>query len=235
MFLIKNLIASTIHLGNKTNKWNPRTSNYLLGIRDGIFVIDLEQTIIMMKRALTFIKKVCSRRGFIFYVPLLPINKIQGHVGTDKIQQNIENKIKPFTSSLEENNLIFLSPEYLSFSKQRGMLYAWTQKRKNLYISTLNENSLVADKNAFNLFFKPEALYIVDTNTNTALVKEALKVQIPIIGILDSNSNTYNIQYPIPGNNDNIEAQKLYTELLINSIVDAKKTEIKMISTKITN
>lgn len=229
MFLIKNFVASTIHLGNKTNKWNPRTSNYLLGIRDGIFVIDLEQTLIMMKRALTFIKKVCYRRGYIFYVPLT--NKLQG--GTNSIQQNIEKKIKPFTSNLEENNLIFLSPETFSFSKQRGMLYAWTQKRKNLYISTLNEDSLVADKNSFNLFFKPEALFVVDVNTNTALIKEALKVQIPIIGILDSNSNTYNIQYPIPGNNDNIEAQKLYAALLTNAAINAKKTEIKMISNNV--
>ncbi len=68
MFLIKHFVLSNIHLGHKTNKWNPRTASFLLGMRDGIHVIDLEQTILMAKRALNFVKKVCERRGYIFFV-----------------------------------------------------------------------------------------------------------------------------------------------------------------------
>ena len=229
MFLIKHFVASSLHLGHKTNKWNPRTSNFILGMRDGIFIIDLEQTLIMIKRALTFIKKVCLKRGYIFYIP--------------SFIQNESFFIKNNTKSLEnplikkrETNLIFLYPEFFSSSKQRGMLYAWTQKRQNLYTLSLDKNELEnkiqlnPNLNTSNLFFKPEVLFILEINANTTLIKEALKLQIPIVSILDSNSNTYGIQYPIPGNNDTLEAQKLYTELLINTIIDAKKTEIKLIT-----
>ncbi len=68
---------------------------------------------------------------------------------------------------------------------------------------------------------------MLQVNPNSSLVKEALKFQIPIVGILDSNSKPYAIQYPIPGNDDSKEAFSFYMELLINTILDTKKIEIK--------
>jgi len=75
MFLIKDLIKADIHLGRPINKWNPRTSYYLFAIKDEIHIIDLEQSIIMLRRAMNFIKKICSRRGAILYIPHIPESK----------------------------------------------------------------------------------------------------------------------------------------------------------------
>ena len=83
-------------------------------MRDGIFVIDLEQTLIMIKRALSLIKKVCLKRGYIFYIPSL----IQSQRDSFKAKK----EKNPFNNN--NSNLIFLSPELFSSSKQRGMLYA---------------------------------------------------------------------------------------------------------------
>lgn len=241
MFLIKHFVASNIHLGHKINKWNPRTSNFILGMKDNIFIIDLEQTLIMIKRALTFVKKICLNRGYIFYVPSFfstqKDSKFRKENDSLKIRTNINNKIKSFPTNLRqgENNLIYISPEFISSSKTRGMLYAFTQKRNNLYtFSSYTNISSNLDKNNSNLdflnfFFKPEVLFLLDTNKNPALIKESLKLQIPIIGILDSDSNIFGIRYPIPGNDDTLETQKLYTELLLNTIIDAKKKEAKLL------
>ena len=243
-------------------------------MKDNIFIIDLEQTLIMIKRALTFIKKICLNRGYIFYVPsFLPASSPKGGqpgdsgIGSYSIHNNIENKIKSFPSNLQENNLIFLSPEFISSSKQRGMLYAFTQKRKNLSsfasfsppvitensadkeetpgiahssksaalassgaTSDASTNSSATKKNTnLGFFFKPEALFLLNCNNNTALIKEAIKLQIPIVGIVDSDSNIFGIRYPIPGNDDTLETQKIYTELLLNTIIDAKKKEAQLL------
>lgn len=249
MFLIKHFVASNIHLGHKINKWNPRTSNFLLGIKDNIFIIDLEQTVVMIKRALTFVKKICLNRGYIFYVPSFIQNE------SFIIRKNIENKIKSFPINLQDNNLILLTPKFVSSSKQRGMLYAFTQKRKNLlslglssfkstvlssattdkkgndlFSTTLSPAFMTANQEVHQTFFlKPEALFLLNTNNHVALIREAAKLQIPVIAIIDSDSSVLGIRYPIPGNDDTIETQKIYTELLINTIIDAKKKEAKLI------
>lgn len=208
-------------------------------MRDGIFVIDLEQTLIMLKRALTFIKKICLKRGYVFYVPSQEsffTNEKTFFKSTSKFlsdQTNSFSMQKSGVSHVSHSyfNLLFLSPNYFSSSKQRGMLYALTQKRKELPIlSDKNSNVILKDDinfNSFNLFLKPEVLFMLQVNPNSSLVKEALKFQIPIVGILDSNSKPYAIQYPIPGNDDSKEAFSFYTELLINTVLDTKKIEIK--------
>lgn len=225
MFLIKHFIASNIHLGHQVNKWNPRTCYFLLGMRDGIFLIDLEQTLIMLKRALTFIKKICLKRGYIFYVP----SQDSFFKSTKFFNDRINNLT--FHQSGSYFNLLFLSSNYYSSSKQRGMLYALTQKRKELPIlPDKTSNVILKDDvnfHSFNLFLRPQALFMLQVNSNSSLIKEAVKFQIPIVGILDSNSKPYAIQYPIPGNDSSKEAYSFYTELLINTILDTKKTEIK--------
>jgi hypothetical protein len=215
----------------------------------------------MLKRALTFVKKICLKRGYIFYVPyyenstilkgdnnffiptaaVTSVNKTNVVVRTTtaatikqkkKTESNdIANVFNTFSNvaAKTEFNLVFLSPEYFSFSKQRGMLYAFTQKRKTLPI-LFNKHSFFANNarsNSFQLFIKPEALFVLHTNTSTALIKEAVKLQIPIIGIINSHSNPYAVAYPISGNNESQEALNLYTELLLNTILDAKKSESK--------
>jgi ribosomal protein S2 len=296
MFLIKHFTASTIHLGHKINKWNPYTSYFLLGMRDGIFIIDLEQTLIMLKRALYFIKKICLKRGYIFYIPsqkisfsnekfikknIFSLNNVPNsvvnilqkqriskfdirinpqnfkslylqhvhnnfNIQKNKWFSNETKKIQNTNSLIKEshkiisttdvytsnfNNLIFLSSDIgiSSFSsKQRSMLYALTQQRKNLKFNDLSTQKNITNQfHNFNFFFKPEVLFILETNLNTTLIKEAIKLQIPIIGILDSNSYSYGIQYPIPGNNDSYTALNFYTELLIHTVMDTKKQEIK--------
>ncbi len=73
-------------------------------------------------------------------------------------------------------------------------------------------------------------MFILNTNSNAALVKEAIKLQIPIIAVLDSDSDPYGIQYPIPGNDDSIDAISLYTELLLAAVAAGKQNELKKIA-----
>lgn len=256
-------------------------------MRDGIFVIDLEQTLIMMKRALNFIKQVSLRRGYIFYVPAVSGSLRNGN--SFGLEQG-----KSFVNQdfLQLVQLVFLSPESFSSSKQRGILCTLTNKRQGLPIfgggtgspkpaadqrveepleaksesvafkkqdqdgvlrsspsiqgypgttvdltcSFRGQPSLgvsrknaskTEEENSSHLCFKPEVLFILQTIPNSALIKQAIKLQIPIVAIIDSNSNVSYIQYPIPGSDDAIQAQDFYTELLISALIDAKKNEAK--------
>lgn len=98
--------------------------------------------------------------------------------------------------------------------------------------STIKSRDLLAPLSNFHnpfLIF-PEALFILHINSNLLLIKESIKLQIPLIAILDSNCNPYGIQYPIPGNDDSIDSINFYTELLLHSFIHSKKTELKSLS-----
>lgn len=242
MFIIKNFINTTIHLSKKINKWNPRISYYILGIRDNIYIIDLEQTLIMIKRALNYIKQISLNKGYIYYI--LPIlsnykkclnKKINTH--NNLVYPLVEKKL--FNKKIEINKLNKID-NLITLYGSNNIINNLTYKRnilglnpiiKNYNINNIN-NVIMLNYNTHNnkiknIWLKPEILFIPQINKNIALIKEGIKLQIPIIGILNNNSYSYGIQYPIPGNDNTNEALNLYIELVINTIINIKNNEIK--------
>lgn len=183
MFLIKHFVSSAIHLGHRTSFWNPRSSYFLLGSKDGLHIIDLEQSVVYFRRAIDFIRRICLLRGSIFYIP----------------------------SPLSSGPIIPLNSHIFPCLKQsRDIL-----------------SSLTSFHNPFLIF--PEALFILHIDSDLLLIKESIKLQIPLIAILDSNCNPYGIQYPIPGNSTAVDSINFYIELLTNSLVDSKKSEFSLL------
>lgn len=248
MFLIKHFVLSNIHLGHKTNKWNPRTASFLLGMRDGIHVIDLEQTILMAKRALNFVKKVCERRGYIFFVcrndsspmrtqysgrnpsfidnprrknPVSVSLSSSSLDGKSHLAHNLSSTLKTFgPTGTEPRTTQHSNESVFVHDGQLQLIHCGPQS---------GPHSLVQKRQGKQLFFQPEAVFILNTAPNAALIKEAIKLQIPIIAVLDSDSDPYGIQYPIPGNDDSVDAISLYTELLLAAVAASKQNELKKI------
>lgn len=225
---IKQLLDAGVHLGHKTFRWNPKMSPYIFGSKDSIHIIDLVQTLEMTNVALHEIHKCIVAGGKILFVSTkkqatetisaLAKDTSQFYVnhrwlgGMLTNWKTISNSIKRYkklSEDLKQESTGFTKKEILKMGKQRDKL----------------ERSLggIADMKK-----TPNMIFIIDTNVEDLAVKEALKLNIPIVAIIDTNSDPTEINFPIPGNDDARRAINLYCELIKQTILDAQKN----ISTK---
>ena len=225
---IKQLLDAGVHLGHKTFRWNPKMSQYIFGSKDSIHIIDLVQTLEMTNVALHEIHKCIVAGGKILFVSTkkqatetisaLAKDTSQFYVnhrwlgGMLTNWKTISNSIKRYkklSEDLKQESTGFTKKEILKMGKQRDKL----------------ERSLggIADMKK-----TPNMIFIIDTNVEDLAIKEALKLNIPIVAIIDTNSDPTGINFPIPGNDDARRAINLYCELIKQTILDAQKN----ISTK---
>jgi len=220
---IKQLLEAGVHLGHKTFRWNPKMSKYIFGSKESIHIIDLVQTLELTKAALQEIYKCVSSGGNILFVSTkkqasdtvasLAKDTSQFYVnhrwlgGMLTNWKTISNSIKRYkhlTEDLKKDNTGFTKKEILKMGIQRDKL----------------ERSLggIADMKK-----TPDMIFIIDTNVESLAVKEAQKLNIPIVAILDTNSDPVGINHPIPGNDDARRAINLYCELIRQTILEAQK------------
>ena len=220
---IKQLLDAGVHLGHKTFRWNPKMSPYIFGSKDSIHIIDLVQTLEMTNVALHEIHKCIVAGGKILFVSTkkqatetisaLAKDTSQFYVnhrwlgGMLTNWKTISNSIKRYkklSEDLKQESTGFTKKEILKMGKQRDKL----------------ERSLggIADMKK-----TPNMIFIIDTNVEDLAVKEAVKLHIPIVAIIDTNSDPTEINFPIPGNDDARRAINLYCELIKQTILDAQK------------
>ena len=220
---IKQLLDAGVHLGHKTFRWNPKMSQYIFGSKDSIHIIDLVQTLEMTNVALHEIHKCIVAGGKILFVSTkkqatetisaLAKDTSQFYVnhrwlgGMLTNWKTISNSIKRYkklSEDLKKESTGFTKKEILKMGKQRDKL----------------ERSLggIADMKK-----TPNMIFIIDTNVEDLAIKEALKLNIPIVAIIDTNSDPTGINFPIPGNDDARRAINLYCELIKLTILDAQK------------
>ncbi|RUA17166.1 MAG: 30S ribosomal protein S2 [Alphaproteobacteria bacterium] len=219
---IKQLLDAGVHLGHKTFRWNPKMSPYIFGSKDSIHIIDLVQTLEMTNVALHEIHKCIVAGGKILFVSTkkqatetisaLAKDTSQFYVnhrwlgGMLTNWKTISNSIKRYkklSEDLKQESTGFTKKEILKMGKQRDKL----------------ERSLggIADMKK-----TPNMIFIIDTNVEDLAVKEAVKLNIPIVAIIDTNSDPTEINFPIPGNDDARRAINLYCELIKLTILDAQ-------------
>tara|TARA_B100000029_G_scaffold337397_1_gene329597 strand:+ start:7408 stop:8259 length:852 start_codon:yes stop_codon:yes gene_type:complete len=220
---IKQLLEAGVHLGHKTFRWNPKMNKYIFGSKDSIHIIDLVQTLEMTKVALQNIHKCVSDGGRILFVStkkqaaetiaLLAKDTNQFYVnhrwlgGMLTNWNTISNSIKRYkklSEDLKKESTGFTKKEILKMGIQRDKL----------------ERSLggIADMKK-----TPDMIFVIDTNIESLAVKESFKLNIPVVAIVDTNSDPTGIDFPIPGNDDARRAINLYCELIKNTILDAQK------------
>jgi small subunit ribosomal protein S2 len=220
MFLAKHFVASAIHLGHKTNKWNPKTAPFLLAVRNDIHIIDIEQSILMVRRALNFLKKVCAKRGTLRASIPTWARSSSGLLSTGL----------PVTGNASPSTLGAGGAEHtaagLLASKDGGLgLCSHLSSVGGALAFARPGRGAGPRHSGSDALAIPEVLFFPNVNDNAIHIREAVKLQIPVIGIIDSDTNPLGIQYPIPGNDDPIESILLYTSLILNAIADAKIEE----------
>ena len=219
---IQQLLEAGVHLGHKTLRWNPKMKKYIFGKRDSIHIIDLTQTLELTKVALEKVYNTISNNGKILFV-------------STKKQAS-----EAIAEVAKETDQYFVNYRWLG-----GMLTNWgtisnsIKKLKKLEIDLSAENRGFTKKELLKMSVKkdklqrslggiaemkkiPDLVFVIDTNYESLAIAESAKLGIPIIAILDSNSNPDNIDYPIPGNDDARRAIDLYCNLIKETINSAK-------------
>jgi small subunit ribosomal protein S2 len=230
---IQQLLEAGVHLGHKTLRWNPKMKKYIFGKRDSIHIIDLTQTLELTKVALEKIHNIVANNGKI----LLVSTKKQASEAIAEVAK--------------ETDQYFVNYRWLG-----GMLTNWgtisgsIKKMKKYEADLVAENRGFTKKELLKMSVKkdklqrslggiadmkkvPDLVFIIDTNYESLAIQESVKLGIPIIAILDSNSNPDNIDYPIPGNDDARRSIDLYCNLIKETIFDAKKAASIVESKKI--
>ena len=230
---IQQLLEAGVHLGHKTLRWNPKMKRYIFGKRDSIHIIDLTQTLELINSALQKIYSTVKDNGKIlfistkkqaseaisdlakdtnqYYVNYRWLGGMLTNWGT--ISNSIK-KLEKINQDLSSENRGFTKKELLKMSILRDKL-----QRSLGGISSMKK--------------VPDLVFIIDTNYESLAIKEAIKLNIPIIAILDTNSNPDGIDFPVPGNDDARRSIDLYCSLIKETIENAKKELPKIEDTKV--
>ena len=225
---IQQLLEAGVPLGHKTLRWNPKMKDYIFGDKNSIHIIDLTQTVVFLKNALSEIHKCIAKGGKILLVStkkqaseqisdlaketeqfFVNYRWLGGMLTNWNTIQNSIKRMKLLNEQLSKDDIGFTKKEILKLGKERDKL----------------QRSLGGIENMKKI---PDMIFIIDTNIESLAVKEAIKLKIPIVAILDTNSDPTDIQFPIPGNDDARRSINLYCDLIKNTIVDASKSVAKI-------
>ncbi|MBL7165234.1 MAG: 30S ribosomal protein S2 [Dehalococcoidales bacterium] len=220
---IKELLEAGAHFGHPTSRWHPRMKQYIFTKRDGIHIIDLERTASMLEKACEFIKQVAAEGGDVMFVG----TKKQAHDATEEEAQRcgmfFVNQ-RWIGGTLTNFATIQSRIDYLVRLEDQQARGGFSRLPKK---EVLKIEEKIARLNRQMGGFKemtrlPAALFIIDTTKEGIAIAEAKRVGIPIVAVVDSNSNPVDIDYPIPANDDAIRAIRLVCSKIANSILEGK-------------
>jgi small subunit ribosomal protein S2 len=225
-FTMRQLLEAGVHFGHHTRRWNPKMAGYLFGVRNGIHIIDLEQSVPLLYRGLQAVRDVVAGGGRVLFVgtkrqaqePIAEAAKRCGQYYVNHrwlggmltnfktVSQSIK-RLREFDERLKEQQSGLTKRELLELTRDRDKL----------------ERALGGIKEMGGL---PDIIFVIDTNKEAIAIQEANKLRIPVVAVLDSNSSPDGIAYPVPGNDDAMRAIHMYCELFSGAVLDGLQAEL---------
>ncbi len=223
---LRQLLESGVHFGHHTRRWNPRMAPFLFGVRNQVHIIDLQQTAPMLEKALKAVRDVTAAGGRVLFVGTKRAAADYVAEAAQRCGQYYVNhrwlggmltNWKTITGSIKRLRQMdeLLAGETQGLTKKEVLNL--TRDKEKL------ERALGGIKDMGGL---PDILFIIDTNKEKLAVEEANKLGIPVIAILDSNSDPTGVTYPVPGNDDAIRAITLYCDLIAGAVLDGISAEL---------
>ncbi len=222
---MKQLLEAGVHFGHQTSRWNPKMKPYIFGARNGIYIIDLQQTVRMFKDAYAFVRDLAAEGGQVLFVGtkkqaqdaireeaercgmFYVTNRWLGGMLTNfqTIKQSID-RLRKFDETLESTAMTeaLTKKEMIQIRRERDKLMA----------------SLGGIKNMRKL---PDTLFVVDPKKEEIAVKEANKLGIPVVAAVDTNCDPDVIDYKIPGNDDAIRAIRLFCAAVADAVIEGRE------------
>jgi small subunit ribosomal protein S2 len=222
---MRDMLSAGVHFGHQTRYWNPKMSKYIFGARNKIHIINLEHTVPAFNEALALVQQMASQKKKILFVGTK-------RAAQKTIKEQAERAGQPFVSHrwlggmLTNYKTIRASIRRLSeltAQSQDGTFTKLTKKEALMRTRDMEklERSIGGIKNINGL---PDALFIIDVDHERIAIQEANKLGIPVIGVVDTNSNPDGVDYVIPGNDDAIRAIKLYAAAIADACLDGSKS-----------
>jgi len=230
---MKELLEAGVHFGHETKRWDPKMKPYIFGARNGIYIIDLQKTVQLFKEAYQFVREICAKGEYFLFVGtkkqaqetiyeqanrcamFYVNNRWLGGMLTNfqTIKHSIDRLNKLEAMKNEEIYNLLPKKEVLELEKERSRL----------------ERSLGGIKKMDRL---PGAIFVVDPKKEKIAVREARKIGIPSIGIVDTNCNPEELDYIIPGNDDAIRAIHLFASKIADACIEGKQLYEKQLQTE---
>ncbi|HTP83608.1 MAG TPA: 30S ribosomal protein S2 [Alphaproteobacteria bacterium] len=226
-FTMRQLLESGVHFGHHTRRWNPKMAPFLFGVRNNVHIIDLQQTVPMLEQALNAVRDVAANGGRVLFVgtkrqaaePIAEAAKrcgqyyvnhrwLGGMLTNWKTISNSIRRLRELDEQITQETSGLTKKELLNLTRDRDKL----------------ERALGGIKEMGGL---PDALFVIDTNKDAIAVDEARRLNIPVIAVVDSNSDPTNIKFPVPGNDDALRAIQLYCDLFSGAVLDGLQAEMK--------
>ena len=221
---MKELLEAGVHFGHQTKRWNPKMKEYIFGERNGIYIIDLQKTLKMFKEASKYVQELAAAGKTIMFV------------GTKRQAQDA------ITEEATRCNMFYVNNRWLG-----GLLTNWVTVQKS--VKRLKELDEMATDGRYELLPKkevivlerarkhlqanlagiknmsrvPDAIFVVDSNKEQIAVREARKLGIPVVAVVDTNCDPSEVDYVIPGNDDALRAIRLFTSKISESIVEGQQ------------
>jgi small subunit ribosomal protein S2 len=228
---MREMLEAGVHFGHQTRYWNPRMASFIFGHRNKIHIINLEKTLAMYQGALKFVRQLASNKGTILFVgtkrqardiireeaqrcssPYVDYRWLGGMLTNYKTVKQSIKRLKDMEAMVQDGSIEKLSKkEALQYQREIAKL----------------ERSLGGIKEMNGL---PDAMFVIDVGYQKGAVSEAIKLGIPVIGVVDTNHSPENIDYVIPGNDDSSRAIRLYARGVADAILEGRSDSVKEIT-----
>jgi len=228
---IKELLIAGVHFGHQTRRWNPKMKSYIFGERGGIYIIDLQKTSVLLDESYAFLKRTTERGGSVIFV------------GTKKqcqetIKEQAERVGMPFVSNRWLGGLL---TNYNTLSKRIKRMHELRQRDEDGSLDLLPSREAIKLRGDLRKLEQnlggvqgmdrlPAAVFVIDPRKEQIVVKEARKLKIPIVALVDTNCDPDEVDYVIPGNDDAIRSCALIVRVIADAVAEGKQllTEAEM-------
>ncbi len=226
---IRQLLEAGVHFGHQTKRWNPKMKKYIFDQRNGIYIIDLEKTLACLEEARAFLKEIASKGGKILFVG----TKKQAQ---ESIAENAKRAGAFFVSERWVGGLLTNFPTVrksvkhlkdMERMREEGIMDKLSKKE----VSRLTKEMNKLKKNFLGILDMeelPHALFVVDPKKEETAVKEAKRLNLPIVALIDTNGNPDYVDFPIPGNDDAIRSIKLIVALVADSVSEGRNEFLQL-------
>lgn len=220
---MKSLLEAGVHFGHQTKRWNPKMKPYIYTERNGIYIIDLQQSVTMLGDACDFVRELSAKGGKVLFVG----TKKQARIA---IEQEAKRAGAYYINQSWKGGLL---TNFQTIRKRIEYLFELEQMEADGTMEALPKKEVILlqrEKEKLERFYSgirdmdelPDAIFIIDQNKEKIAIHEAKLLGIPVIGILDTNCDPDDIDYPIPGNDDAIRAIKLISATIADAILEGK-------------
>jgi small subunit ribosomal protein S2 len=224
-FTMRQLLEAGVHYGHHTRRWNPKMSPYIFGIRNGVHIMDLQQTVPLLHRAMEAVRSTVANGGRVLFVG----TKTQA---SDKIKESAKRCGQYYINhrwlggTMTNWKTVNQSITRMKEMEERLNQAAGLTKKEHLDLERSYNKLEMAIGGIREMGGLPDILFVIDTNKEAIAIQEARRLGIPVIAVLDSNSSPEDVSHPIPGNDDALRAINMYCDLIAGAVLDGLQAEM---------